>query len=75
MNDESYQKLTSAILVSGPRETTVTSPGNCLAFSTRKVAAESSMTFPCGGGKFWFPSPSEPCTKSAIQSFAPFYSM
>lgn len=59
-DDPDQKKLTRAILVSGPRATTVTSPGNWLAFSTRNVAADSSMAFPFGGGKFWFPSPSEP---------------
>lgn len=66
--------LTNARFVSGPSATTVTSPGWRFACSTRKAAADFSIAFPFGGGKFWFPSPSEPCTKSAIRSLAPFCS-
>lgn len=68
----SIVKPTKAIFVRGPRATKVTSPGYLLACSTRKVAADCSIGFPFGGGKFWLPSPSAPWTKSAMRSFVPF---
>jgi len=47
-------------------------PGLAFAWLTKKEAADSSMGFPFGGGKFWLPSPSAPWTKSAMRSFVPF---
>lgn len=75
MKKKNYDKrskfLTNAIFVRGPRATTLTSPGYKLACSMRNSAADCLIGFPFGGGKFWFPSPSVPCTKSAIRSFVP----
>ena len=72
-----YRKLqtyhTKAIFVRGPNATTVTFPGLAFAWLTKNSAADSSMGFPFGGGKFWLPSPSAPWTKSAMRSFVPFY--
>ena len=41
----------------------------------RNLAADCSIGFPFGGGKFWFPSPSEPWTKPAMRSFVLFCKM
>ena len=41
----------------------------------RKSAADCSIGFPFGGGKFWLPSPSEPWMKPAMRSFVPFCKM
>lgn len=65
--------LTSAIFVRGPKATTITFPGYRLACWMRNSAAFWSIGFPFGAGKFWFPSPSVPWTKSAIRSFVPFF--
>lgn len=61
--------LTSAMLVRGPRATTVTWPGNSATFSTRKSAALIGDFWPLGFAWWVSPSPSNPWTKYAIRGF------
>ena len=44
-------------------------PGCSLAALAMNCAAGVATAAPCGGGGFVFPSPSVPCTKSAIRSW------
>lgn len=65
-----YRKMiTFARLVSGPNATIVISPGNSFTFCKRKSGPNVSMGFLSDRVGYVFPSPSDPCTKSAIRFF------
>lgn len=68
---EIFKQLTNAKFVRGPNASIDTSPGYSETFSTKNSDADFSIFLDFGGGRNILPSPSEPCTKSAMRGFPP----